>query len=183
MSMSRQCGWLSLAAAVWLALAPLPAAHAAAGPARSEAGDTTVAPKIGALAPAFALDALDGKTYAVGGKREKPMLLNFWASWCGPCAEEAPDLQRLFEAFGGQFDLYAVNVTKSDDMKAVRSFVAGNKLTFPILLDKKLEAAPLYRFSVIPTSFLIDRDGFVVDTFHVLPYDQLSHKMQRLLDG
>jgi len=179
--MKRQWRWLLMAAAVWLALVPVPAGNAAA--MSSPQADAVVAPKVGALAPAFALNGLDGKTYTVGGKREKPVLLNFWASWCGPCAEEAPDLQRLFEAFGGQFDLYAVNVTKTDEMKAVRSFVAGNKLTFPILLDKKLEAAPLYRFSVIPTSFLIDRDGYVVDTFHGLPYEQLSRKMQRLLDG
>ncbi|WP_438448612.1 peroxiredoxin family protein [Gorillibacterium sp. sgz5001074] len=133
-------------------------------------------------APAFTLKGLDGNTYSVGGKRDKPMLLNFWASWCSPCEEEAPDLARLYEKYKDQLDLYAVNVTGNDDVKSARAFAERYRFGFPVLLDEKLEAAELYRFQVIPTSFLIDRNGVVVEMINLLEPKELEKKLKKLIE-
>jgi thiol-disulfide isomerase/thioredoxin len=139
--------------------------------------------RLHAPAPAFSLKALDGAVYQVGGKREKPLFLNFWASWCGPCEEEAPELSRLYEKYKSQLDLYAVNVTGNDDLEAAKAFAERFKFGFPVLLDEQLDAAKLYRFQVIPTSFLIDRNGVVVDVINLLEPPELEKKIKKLVDG
>lgn len=144
---------------------------------------TQTAPRLQYLAPEFSLTGMDGNTYTVGGKRDKPMLLNFWASWCSPCEEEAPDLARLYEKYKDKLDLYAVNVTGNDDIKAARAFAERYKFTFPVLLDEKLSAAELYRFQVIPTSFLIDRNGVVVEVINLLEPQELEKKMKKLIES
>lgn len=150
---------------------------------RPAALPTETAPKPQYLAPSFTLKGLDGADYHVGGKRDKPIFLNFWASWCPPCEEEAPDLARLYEKYKDKLDLYAVNVTGNDDAAAAKAFAERYGFTFPVLLDEKLEASKLYRFQVIPTSFLIDRNGVVVDVINLLEPKELEKKMKKLIDG
>ncbi|SDC22692.1 Thiol-disulfide isomerase or thioredoxin [Paenibacillus sp. UNCCL117] len=132
--------------------------------------------------PVRALTALDGKEYTIGGARSKPMVINFWASWCGPCHEEAPALERIYERYGGQFDLYAVNVTKGDRLKDAKAFAHRYGLQFPILLDKTGQAAEDYRILFVPTSFLIDSQGRLVETIHVLPPEELEQKIKHLIE-
>lgn len=144
---------------------------------------TEVAPRPNYLAPAFELTALDGKAYNVGGKREKPLVLNFWASWCGPCEEEAPQLARLYEKYKDQLDLYAVNVTKNDTVEEAKLFAKRYQFTFPVLLDEELAAAQKYRFTVIPTSFLIDRNGVVVEIINLLEPKELEKKFKSLINS
>lgn len=142
-----------------------------------------VAPLLNHAAPSFKLTGLDGKTYKVGGKRDKPLMLNFWASWCAPCEQEAPDLARLYEKYGGQFDLYAVNITRNDLLDEVKQFVERFDFTFPVLLDEKLAVAELYRTRVIPTSFLIDKNGVIVDVFNVLSAEELEERLKRVIQS
>lgn len=142
---------------------------------------TEFAPKANFLAPGFTLTGLDGTEYTVGGKRDKPLLINFWASWCGPCEEEAPDLVNLYKKYEGQFDLYAVNVTLGDRMQDVNAFVKKYKFPFPVLLDKKGAVSEMYRFLVIPTSFLVDKDGVIREVFNVLPPKELEKKLKSVL--
>ncbi|NOU97931.1 redoxin domain-containing protein [Paenibacillus sp. LMG 31456] len=133
--------------------------------------------------PSFTLKALDGKGYEVGGEREKPLIVNFWASWCGPCHEEAPDLKRMYDKYGGQMDLYSVNVTKDDRLEDVKGFVKKYDLSFPVLLDQKGTSAELYRILFVPTSFLIDKHGILRDVIHVLPPDLLEQRIQLLINS
>ncbi|UQZ82796.1 Sporulation thiol-disulfide oxidoreductase A precursor [Paenibacillus konkukensis] len=133
--------------------------------------------------PAFTLKGLDGQQYRVGGPREKPLLINFWASWCGPCLEEAPDLKRVYDKYGGQFDLYSVNVTREDQLDDVKRFVKQHELAFPILLDSEGTTAEMYRILVVPTSFLVDRQGNLREVIHVLPPDMLEKRIQALIQG
>lgn len=133
--------------------------------------------------PSFTLQGLDGKTYQVGGPRNKPLMINFWASWCGPCKEEAPDLRSVYEKYKDRFDLYAVNVTREDRLADVKSFVKNNDFTFPVLLDTEGKTAEKYRLLFVPTSFLIDRQGTLREVIHVLPKDQLERKIQTLLQS
>ncbi|GGI45421.1 thioredoxin [Paenibacillus marchantiophytorum] len=144
---------------------------------------TEQAPQVNFLAPSFTLQGLDGKEYTIGGEREKPLLVNFWASWCGPCEEEAPDLVEVYNKYQGQFDLYAVNVTPGDKMDNIKKFVETYKFPFPVLLDKKGTNAENYRVVAIPTSFLIDKNGVVREVIHVLSAKDLDKKIAGLIKG
>jgi thiol-disulfide isomerase/thioredoxin len=141
------------------------------------------APKPGFLVPAFTLKDLDGKSFEVGGKRDKPMMLNFWASWCDPCEQEAPDLKLIYEKYKADFDLYTVNTTKNDELDEVKKFVKQYDLTFPVLLDLDGKVTKKFRFSFVPTSFLIDRNGVVVDVINILTAKELESRIQKLINS
>jgi thiol-disulfide isomerase/thioredoxin len=132
-------------------------------------------------APSFQLSSLDGGSYQVGGARDKPLVVNFWATWCPPCQEEAPDLQALYDKYKDRIDFYGVNLTQSDKLADVRQFVQNNGLTFPILLDKDGAVAEQYKFVFIPTSYLIDRSGTVRETVNVLTAAEWEKKLSALL--
>ncbi|WP_337101531.1 TlpA family protein disulfide reductase [Paenibacillus sp. YIM B09110] len=118
-------------------------------------------PKAGFEAASFELPALDEQSYAVGGKREKLTFVNFWASWCGPCELEAPDLQKLHETYGDAITLYGVNATKYDKERAAREFVEDHEFTFPILMDREGDVTKKYKVDTFPTTFLIDSNGVI----------------------
>jgi cytochrome c biogenesis protein CcmG/thiol:disulfide interchange protein DsbE len=117
--------------------------------------------QVGFAAPHFSLKGLDTQSYQFNGKRQKPLVLNFWASWCGPCRMEAPQLQKLYVKYRGQLDFYAVNVTSNDNLEDAKAFVEAYKLTFPVPLDVKGDIADLYRVNAFPTTYLIDRNGVI----------------------
>lgn len=118
-------------------------------------------PQVGFQAPHFTLTGLDNQAYKVAGKRDKPVILNFWASWCGPCRMEAPDLQKVYEKYGQQVDLYAVNVTSNDSPEAASAFVQSFKLSFPIPMDVDGSIANRYQVQAFPTTYLIDKQGVI----------------------
>jgi thiol-disulfide isomerase/thioredoxin len=138
---------------------------------------------VGKLVPSFELQGLDGKIYQQNGEREKPLILNFWASWCGPCHEEAPDFSKIYEHYGEKLDLYAVNVTKGDSLRDVKAFVKQYQLTFPVLLDHKGAVAEQYRILFVPTSFLIDKHGVLKEIIHVIPEQQLEQRIKSLINA
>ena len=142
-----------------------------------------VSAKPGFQAPSFELEGLDGLTYKAGGEKDKPLLINFWASWCGPCHIEAPDLQKLYTKYENKLDIYAVNVTSLDTRKGALEFVQEHGLTFPIPMDHTGEVTSK-RFGVdgYPASFLIDQKGIVVDAiFGIINPKDLSRKIDSLL--
>jgi thiol-disulfide isomerase/thioredoxin len=144
---------------------------------------TETAARPGFLAPPFELAGFDGNTYEVGGRRDKPLLVNFWASWCSPCHLEAPDLQKLYEEYEGAFDLYGVNVFTLDTRTGIRAFLDEYGITFPILLDETGEVTGrLYGVSGYPVSFLIDQRGVIVDAvFGIIDREAIARKIDRLL--
>ncbi|RUT27930.1 TlpA family protein disulfide reductase [Paenibacillus zeisoli] len=136
----------------------------------------------GAEAPSFTLTGLDGKTYHVGGKRDKPLLVNFWASWCDPCKEEAPDLVRMADKYSQSLDVYSVNVTMYDKLSKAKEFVQQYKMTFPVLLDEKEAAYRKYNGVAFPTNVLIDRNGVIQDIIiGTLSAEQLEQKIKDLV--
>lgn len=140
------------------------------------------APKPGTAAPAFSLPALDGKTYEVGGKRDKVLLLNFWASWCDPCKEEAPELKALAEKYKDSLDIYAVNVTLYDKLDEAKAFVEEYGYTFPVLLDEKEEVYRMFNGIAFPTNVLIDEQGVIRDVIvGVIPPEELEAKIKNLI--
>jgi thiol-disulfide isomerase/thioredoxin len=141
-------------------------------------------PKKGSNAPAFSLAMLDSDTvYQVGGKRDKALLLNFWASWCGPCDLEAPDLVALYNKYKDKMDLYAVNATNYDKVRNAREFVQEKGFEFPVLMDEKGEAVNLYRVYALPTSFIIDRDGKIVERIEgIIPLEKWEELLANVVN-
>ncbi|PZD95964.1 TlpA family protein disulfide reductase [Paenibacillus sambharensis] len=145
-----------------------------AGPVSGEAK-----PKVGYTAPVFELPDLNDQAIRVGGTGDKLVLINFWASWCGPCVMEAPDLQELHEAYGDKVTIVGVNATKFDREREARQFVDEYEFTFPVLMDRKGMVTELYRVSEFPTSLLVDRMGIVRERVTgVIP----SSKWRTLID-
>jgi peroxiredoxin len=135
-----------------LALAGVLATAQGAAPAAGGA-------ELGQPAPDFTLPDLAGKPVRLAGFRgQKTVLLNFWATWCVPCREEMPTLERLSRERRGSLVVLGINVDVVGKDK-VQAFVRELGLTFPILLDPETVVGKRYRVRALPTSFLIDRDG------------------------
>jgi thiol-disulfide isomerase/thioredoxin len=120
-----------------------------------------VGTKPGQLAPDFVLDTLDGGEARLSDFRGKIVLLNFWASWCGPCRIEFPDLIKVYERHKDSgFEIVAVNLGESRQVAG--RFADQFKLPFPILLDSNAGVARQYSTYSIPTSYFLDRNGVIV---------------------
>lgn len=116
----------------------------------------------GDLAPAFTLQTLDGDSITLSDLRGHPILLNMWASWCGPCKYEMPTIQKVYEEFKDRgLVVLALNLTKKDNLTSVISFVEAYGLTFPILLDSDGKVEEAYQLRGLPSTFFIDRDGII----------------------
>ncbi len=116
----------------------------------------------GFLAPDFTLKSLDGKTIRLSDFRGRAVVLNFWASWCPPCRQEMPALQRVYEAYQSQgVEVIAVNATSQDTLSSAQGFIQSNGLTFMVLLDEQGDVQSMYRVSGLPTTVFIDRDGVI----------------------
>jgi peroxiredoxin len=116
----------------------------------------------GTPAPAFRLPALAGAPVELAALRGRVVLLNFWATWCPPCVEEMPSLERLHQALGPE-GLMVVGVAVDESDADVRSFVARSGVTFPILRDPGATvAAGTYRTTGYPETFVLDREGRIV---------------------
>lgn len=120
------------------------------------------APQKGFSAPDFALKATDGSSVALSDFRGQAVLLDLWATWCNPCREEMPSIEKMYAEYRDQgFVVIAVNATIQDDPLAVSEFVSEFGLSFPVLLDVNGEVSRLYELRVLPTSFFIDRQGVI----------------------
>ena len=120
------------------------------------------APREGFLAPDFSLQTPEGETISLSELRGQAVLVNLWATWCPPCRSEMPAIQKLYEEYKEQgFEVLAVNMTYQDDPQAVVPFAQENNLTFPILLEENGEMARRYELRSLPSSFFINRAGFV----------------------
>ena len=110
--------------------------------------------------PALSLEDLGHKVHALQDYRGRVVLVNFWASWCGPCVMEMPSLQRLQDGMTGRpFTLLAVNVEESSG--TVWKFAAKTGIHFPLLLDRDGQIAYDWGIDLYPTSFLIDPQGHI----------------------
>jgi peroxiredoxin len=108
----------------------------------------------------FTVSLLGGETLRLRGQRGKPVMVNFWATWCAPCREEMPAMERLYLKHREHgFVLLAVSV--DSDASLVKPFLERYKLTFPVTLDAKMDLANTYGVRALPASFLIDRNGYL----------------------
>ena len=117
--------------------------------------------KLGELAPNFQLRDLDGHLVALSDMRGKVVLLNFWATWCGPCRVEMPAMEQLYRTFPRKdFEILAVS-TDAQGVAVTRPFQQENRLTFPILHDDDYRVGLTYGARSLPMTFMVDRQGIV----------------------
>ncbi len=126
--------------------------------------DAPVSPQIGGLSPDFSLTALDGSTFHLSDTRGRPVVLNFWATWCPPCRAEMPTIQSRSEEWGDA--LLVVGIEVGEPPNEVQSFVDSFGLTFPVVLDRQGNVARRYQVQGLPTTVVLDADG-VVQARHI----------------
>jgi peroxiredoxin len=117
----------------------------------------------GVSAPDFALPDLDGKMVNLADYKGKVVLLNIWATWCPPCVEEMPSMEKLHQELKDEdFKILAVSIDVSG-AKAVIPFMKKHKLSFSVLTDTEGAIKSLYQTTGVPESFIIDKQGIIVE--------------------
>ena len=117
---------------------------------------------VGQAMPAYKAELLDGQPFDIAAERGNVVFLNLWATWCGPCRYEIPELQKLHMQYAAQgFKVVGVSLDESGK-EAVQQFVSEHAMTYPIALDPEGKLANVFQTTVIPTSVLIDRHGRIL---------------------
>jgi len=117
--------------------------------------------KLGDPAPDFQLRDLNGRLVTLSELRGKVVLLNFWATWCGPCRVEMPAMEQLYQTFSRKdLEILAVS-TDAQGVAITRPFQQENHLTFPILHDVDFRVGLTYGARSLPMTFMVDRQGIV----------------------
>jgi peroxiredoxin len=116
----------------------------------------------GLPAPDFTFPGINGKMVSLSDYRGKVVLINIWATWCTPCVDEMPSMEKLYQKLKGEdFEILAVSIDFLG-LKVVAPFMKKHKLTFPALIDSAGTIRIAYRTTGIPESFIIDKDGILV---------------------
>jgi thiol-disulfide isomerase/thioredoxin len=132
-------------------LAPLAATVALALPASGASGPAGPAPQ-------FTLDSRAGSKISLAQYKGQVVMLNFWASWCGPCRQEMPLLENIYKKYNKMgFTLIGVNV--EPDSKAAEGFLKQTPVSFPVIYDKDSTVSKAYDVSGMPSTVIIDRKG------------------------
>lgn len=120
---------------------------------------TATGTEVGAAMPDYSAMNLDGTKFDLASRRGKVVLLNVWATWCGPCREEIPELQRIHDAYAPRgFEVVGVSVDESG-VESVKQFVDEFDMRYPVAIDPQGNIANLFQTSMLPTSVLVDRSG------------------------
>ena len=138
-------------------------------------------PQPGDPAPAYAAKSMDGREVSLAGMRGSAVLLNVWATWCHPCREELPDLERLHQAHAARgLKIVGVSVDQSGQEKAVADFVREHGVTYDIWLDPRETVSSTFATVGVPTTVLIGPDGTLLWR-HVGPVKADDPELNRLI--
>ena len=122
----------------------------------------TEAPRTEPLAKDFAVYDENGNTVRLSDFFGKPIVLNFWASWCGPCKSEMPEFNEKYLELGGEVQFLMVNLTAGDSIADANALIANNGYSFPIFYDMTYSAANAYEVQYIPMTVFIDSEGYIM---------------------
>lgn len=112
----------------------------------------------------FTMEDKDGKEVKLSDFEGKPVVVNFWASWCPPCKEEMPDFEKVWNEMGDEVTFLMVNMTdgQRETVEKGKKYIEKNDFSFPVYYDVNQEAAYGYAVTSLPTSLFIDKDGYVI---------------------
>jgi thiol-disulfide isomerase/thioredoxin len=152
---------LPLTVGLCLAFGALSLAACAAGARTPQGGNVIRFVRNPDAAPEFKLDALDGKPLSLAAARGKVVLLNFWATWCGPCRAEIPDLIALQQKYKDQLQIIGLTVD-DDDAATIKQVVAEEHINYPVAMASPEVRLQYGGIAALPTSFMVDAQGRVV---------------------
>ena len=138
----------------------------------------------GIPAPDFTVYDLDGNSHTLSEFKGKPVILNFWASWCGPCVSEMPEFQSFYDTYGEDIHFVLVNLTdgQKETVETASKFINDQGYSFPVYFDTDIDAAAKYGVSAVPVSYFIDAEGyFVAWAQGALTADMLQQGVDMLL--
>jgi cytochrome c biogenesis protein CcmG/thiol:disulfide interchange protein DsbE len=134
-------------------------------------------------APDFTLTMLDGSQMRLADLKGKVVVINFWASWCGPCRDEAPALQAIWEKYQDK-GVVVMGVAYTDTEKGAKAFISEFNQTYPNGLDIGTKISELYSITGVPETFIIDREGKVAAFMMVAISEQsLSARIDQVLEA
>jgi len=137
--------------------------------------DHPSAPQKGFLAPDFTLKAMDGDPITLSSLRGKVVLVNFWASWCPPCQQEIPAMEKIYRQYENKgFVILAVNSTLQDTLADVADLLNDKEVSFPVLLDNDGKVTDKYQIQSLPTSFFINQEGMISQVVIGGPMSEVS---------
>ena len=143
--------------------------------------DAPAGPGVGRQAPDLRLESLDGRQVSLADYAGQVVLLNFWATWCPPCKEEIPAIERAYQAHRDD-GLVVLGINDGEAAEVVRAFAGELGITYPVLIDRRGDVAAQYRRRGLPLTVIVDRDG-VIQVRHegYLTAGQLDSYLSRLL--
>ncbi|WP_187296336.1 TlpA family protein disulfide reductase [Tepidibacter mesophilus] len=136
---------------------------------------------VGKIAPSFTIKNLNGEDVSLSDYEGKIVIINFWATWCGYCDKEMPDLQRIYKE-NEDLVVLAVDVKESKDQ--VQSYIDNGNYDFPVLLDENGETAITYLVSAFPTSYFVDKNGILLGAVQgMMTYDKMNNILEQIRDN
>ena len=128
-------------------------------PVEADAEALSSQPAVGRIAPDFKLTTVDGETVQLSALRGKPVVLNFWATWCGPCQREMPSLQMASQRFEGQVEFLGID--QGEPLEVVSEYLDTYRISFTVPLDTDQAVGDRYQVRGMPTTFFVDADGVI----------------------
>jgi len=136
-------------------------------------------------APDFQMQDMNGNTVKLSDYFGKPIVLNFWATWCGPCQMEMPHFNEAYQLYGDEVTFLIVNLTDGsrDTVESATSFIEEQGYSFPIFFDVEYDGVYAYGINSIPTTYFLDEHGVIVDSqIGTLTYDSLMRRLDLIME-
>jgi peroxiredoxin len=149
-------------------------------PEEANPGSLPPAPQVGHPAPDFSLRTTGDVTVTLSALRGQPVMINFWATWCGPCRTEIPHIQDASVRYADQ--IVMLGVDSAEPAALVADFASHYSMTYPLPLDENGKVSALYRVFALPTTYFVDREGIIRIIFSgPMSAAALDERLQQLL--